>query len=217
MKIDIYIPTIRSEEALWPVLHTLGETIVPPGVEMLTHVVREGRSYAEAINFIYAKTDGDWFFCGADDLRFSGDWILQAMAFMGKLNPIAGLSFNGRYEVIGTNDLHNEYVLRGVHATHYFSSRRYIETYGGTFDGTPGKVLHEYAHNWTDTEFCEAAKARGKFVAAMESKVEHMHPAFGLASIDKGYEKSSKTCEIDGVIFNKRFEDFKAKRPPWSK
>jgi len=92
--------------------------------------------FAKKINWAFARTNSEWVFQGADDIRFSPNWDVEAL----KVSARAG--------VIGTNDLHNPSVKAGHSATHILFRRSYIEDYGGTFDGSGAVFSEAYDHQW---------------------------------------------------------------------
>ncbi len=152
---------------------------------------RRKANYAGAINTGVIYTNEPYVFAGADDINFHQGWFETAMTLMKK--PI---------EVVGTNDLGNPTVMRGDHATHYLVSRNYATQGVADRDGV---MLHEgYDHNWTDTEFIETAKWRGRFAPCLESKVEHLHVAFGKSCMDETYIKGMSNKEIDARLFQER-------------
>jgi hypothetical protein len=150
------------------------------------------REYARKVNLAASVSDADWLFLGADDLRFHPNWLAEAIAVHEK---------TGR-PVIGTNDLGNPTVMRGLHATHSLVHRSYLEL--GTID-EPGKLLHEgYGHQWVDTEFCDTAKKRGAWAFAFESHVEHLHPFWHKGDDDVIYKKGRETNRADMQLYRRR-------------
>ncbi len=104
------------------------------GLEPL--VVPDGYAqYARKTNAAVRASTEEWILCGADDLAFHAGWFtaaLRAHEETGKL-------------VIGTNDLGNQTVVRGDHATHPLVHRDYVRQ--GTIDNR-SKLLHDgYDHN----------------------------------------------------------------------
>jgi hypothetical protein len=100
-------------------------------------------TFAEKVNFGYAKTGEPWLFLVGSDVRFHPAWLDHAAAIAGD-----------RYHVVGTNDLGNPRVTSGEHATHLLVRRSYVDEVGASWDG-PGVVCHEgYAH-W----FCNPPEA----------------------------------------------------------
>lgn len=94
--------------------------------------------YARKINHGYRETEHDLIFLGADDLLFHPNWLENAVSRL-----------DDKIQVVGTNDLGNERVLAGVHATHSLVTRKYADGFG-TMDG-PGRILcEEYWH-----EYCQ--------------------------------------------------------------
>ncbi len=148
--------------------------------------------YARKINYATDVDQCDWYFTGADDLRFHPGWLTECL----KLHAHTGR------QVIGTNDMHNPSVVRGMYATHSLVHREYVER--GTVD-QPGKLLHEgYSHNCCDTEMVETAKARGQFAFAHMAHVEHLHPIFRGAPDDATYAKGREHHRADKVILAER-------------
>ena len=152
---------------------------------------RRKANYAGAINTGVIDTNEPYVFAGADDVNFHQGWFEAAVALM--KNPI---------EVVGTNDLGNPSVMRGDNATHYLVSRNYATK--GVVD-CEGIMLHEgYDHNWCDTEFIETAKWRRRFAPCLDSKVEHLHVAFGKACMDETYVRSQTNERLDARLFQER-------------
>lgn len=159
--------------------------------------------YAGALNSGYWSVDVEpdvsgfsYVFAAADDLHFSDGWDEPALATFVAQPQI---------RVVGTNDLHNPYVLAGEHATAYLIDRRYIDLRGGVVD-EPAGIVHceKYNHNYADTEFIETAKVRGVFAPCLESVVEHLHPVWGCGDWDEGYRRSQQGMARDGEMFAHR-------------
>ena len=189
--IDVIIPTIRPWEKLEMTLKSLHANSVIP---LCVHITSYGKSYAQAVNHAYENSKQPILFAGADDLKFYRGWDVNMMRV-----------FNGseKIMVVGTNDLHHPATIKGHGATHYGFRRTYIERFTGTIDRSY-PVLFDYKHNYTDAEFVAVAKARGVYGHAIDSVVEHLHPCWGMAPLDAGYDKSRNTCKDDGVVFNQR-------------
>lgn len=132
--------------------------------------------YARKINKGFDSIEAEWYFSGADDIRFHPGWFGAAMQVYEKTEAC----------VIGTNDLGSPSVMRGQHSTHSLVLREYVRECG-TID-QPGKVLHEgYRHNFVDTEFVATAKCRDEWAFAMNSRVEHLHPDWQKGQRDPIY------------------------------
>lgn len=152
--------------------------------------------FAKKINAGYTATSEPWVFQAADDVVFHPGWDTAALAAASGRRP---------YGVVGTNDLHNPAVLRGRHSTHTLFSRRYIDRFGsGTVDGTGIVFCELYDHQLVDNEFVETAVRRGQFVFARDSIVEHHHPHWGLASMDRTYDKALRETVEDRTLFQER-------------
>lgn len=148
--------------------------------------------FAKKINWAFPQTNSEWIFQGADDIRFSAGWDVEA------------LKVGQRASVVGTNDLHNPAVKARRHSTHTLFRRSYIEEYGGTLDGSGIVFSEAYDHQFVDNEFLELAKVRGQWAFATRSIVEHLHPVWGLAEWDPTYEKAFRETSQDAALFSQR-------------
>lgn len=213
--IDILIPVLGRPHNVKPLLASLRVTKTPyravficspgdtaqieeceaSGVETWTVAWPAGSGdFAKKINWAFPKTDNEWIFQGADDIRFREDWDRQALRVAERTGAL----------VIGTNDLHNPQVKRRISSTHTLFARRYITEQGGTVDGN-GLVFHEgYDHNFVDVEFCTTARRRGVWASAPQSIVEHLHPHWGLADRDATYLKGERHTARDHRLYNRR-------------
>jgi hypothetical protein len=178
-------PTIESVSAATPEPHRLlflaspddRATIAALEAAGADHlVVAEGRgSWACKINDGYRATTEPWIFTGADDLAFHPDWYPRALAWADE-----------KTAVIGTNDIANPRVMTGQHSTHSLFRRSYVDD-RGTVDGAE-LIMHEgYPHEYADDEAVATAMARGVYVHAFDSIVEHLHPNVGKAPDDDTY------------------------------
>jgi hypothetical protein len=160
-------------------------------------VVRTDRvSFAMKVNDAYPHTNEPWVFLVGDDVRFHAGWLDHAQL----------VARNSGAKVIGTNDLGNERVMSGDHATHMLISRDYIDTVGASWDG-PGVICHEgYRHWFVDDELVTAAKQRNAWAPALGSIVEHLHPAWGKAETDDTYIRGQRYAERDHRTFTGRLE-----------
>lgn len=150
--------------------------------------------YAKKLALGYRESDEEWLFQGATDLIFYPGW--DTNAFKSNRRFHAG--------VIGTNDMGNPLVMRGIHSTHSLISRHYIETFGGTLDGTGVIFSEAYDHQWSDCEFIETARRRRQFFMAKNSRVEHMHPHWGKGEHDATYSKALRATKSDQKLFMQR-------------
>ena len=101
--------------------------------------------------------------------------------------------------VVTVNDLCSDF------GTLPLVSRNYIDTMGGTADGT-GAIIHDgYRHNFSERELIYTAQARGRFVDCPESVVEHMHWMAGKAErSDPVYQLGESTWDLDIARFQRR-------------
>lgn len=212
MTVDIYIPTFgRSQKLREYISHvresvseqhrvvciverhdmdSYNESVAAGAITIINH---RTPNYAGAINSAWECLLSDAFFAGADDLRFIPGWLDWALDLM-----------TDKTQVVGTNDLHNQEVVRGEHATHYLVDGKYIKDQCGVIDKGAPVLFEEYDHNWTDREFIGTAKYRGAFSPCLESLVEHLHFTFGLSKIDETYKKTRLRVDADGALYQKR-------------
>lgn len=188
----IFVCSPSDDAAIEACLATDAETIVAP--------FAPGRGdFARKINLAYRSCSEPWLFQAATDLRFHRSWDIKALRFAEAT----------RVGVIGTNDLGNPAVVRGRTATHILFSRVYIETWGGTIDGSGAVFSELYSHQFIDTEFVELASWRGQFRSCRASVVEHLHPNWKKADDDETYKKGRRDFEEDGQLYRERMRDIK--------
>lgn len=150
--------------------------------------------FAKKINYVFQVYSGEFVFMAADDVRFEPRWDTVALRAAGN-----------KYHVIGTNDLANSQVQRGLFGTHCLIRRRYVTEHGGTADGPPGVVLHEgYDHNFVDRELCHVAQSRKAFTFARHARVRHYHPLWRTAPHDSTYKKALARFREDQRLFLSR-------------
>jgi hypothetical protein len=181
------------EDYLEALVHTTGPDVI------LT-VNQRSKNYGGAVNSALqhggVSHRATEIFMGADDLNFHRGWDQPAMKTLYALPHL---------QVVGTNDLLNEYVLAGWHATHSLVTREYIEEVGGVIDGDLGHVLADgYSHNYVDTEFIGTAKARAVFAPCLESVVEHLHASIGKSEKDATFEKNAEGIQKDCDLYYSR-------------
>lgn len=214
-KLAILIPVLRRPDNIEPLVESVEKSttdfklifIASPGDEeeicelecqnqsfiVMDDSYENKGDYAKKINKGFNSVEAEWYFLGADDIRFHSGWFETAMEVQQKNDTC----------VIGTNDMGNPTVTSGQHATHSLVIRDYVLECG-TID-EPGKVLHEgYRHNFVDSEFVETAKWRGAWTFAKESKVEHLHPDWHKGTRDPIYTIGKSGWEIDKRYFEQR-------------
>ena len=150
------------------------------------------------MNYAYGETAGEFVFTGADDLDFRPGWAEACL----EAAEATGAS------VIGTDDLSNPTVRRGLHSTHSLVSRDYVACCGATFDEVPGVLLFEgYDHQYVDTELVYVADGRGCWTFCAGARVVHLHP-FWHRSVprDRTYAKALR----QGAADRKRYEQRRA-------
>lgn len=217
IKLAILIPVLRRPQNIAPLVESIYSStqepfeilfIVSPGdhgeiseLEKLKqfYIVMDASyegngDYARKINHGFNKVEAEWYFLGADDLRFHPLWFEVAMETYEKTGAC----------VIGTNDLGSPVVMAGQHATHSLVLGEYIRECG-TID-EPGKVLHEsYHHNFCDSELTATARWRGAWAFATNSRVQHHHPDWDRNIIrDEVYQIGKKSFRIDQQYFERR-------------
>jgi GT2 family glycosyltransferase len=169
------------------------------GAQVLTWYGPPPGTFAQKVNIGYRATTEPWLLLAGDDVKFHPGWLDQAQH-----------AARDGADVVGTNDLHNPLVTAGDHATHLLIRRAYVDEQGASWDG-PGVVAHEgYRHWFVDNEFVAAAKQRGAWTMAIHSKVEHLHPLWGLAEDDETYALGREHIEADKALFEKRLAEHSA-------
>lgn len=208
----VLVPTLGRPQHIEPLLNSLYATTDRATVLFLTtrgdhdavqaiknagerHINVEKRKYgdyARKINAGYAATDEPYLFLAATDLKFHDDWVENALDRM-----------TDSVHVVGTNDLGNARVIRGEHSTHTMVTREYCDVFG-TVDERKKVLCEEYFHEYVDDEFVETAKCRHAFDMAMDSVVEHVHPAWGKGKWDSSYKEVDKRLKYGYRIYNRR-------------
>jgi hypothetical protein len=193
-----------QEHAARATLDSAGDGEVPGAVIVVPFEPGPG-DYARKVNYAYRDTAGwssfEFVFTGADDLDFRPGW---AEACLEAAETGAG--------VVGTNDLANPRVKRGLHSTHSLVSRAYVEECGATFDETPGVLLFEgYDHQYVDTELVYVADGRGCFAFAAGARVVHLHPFYNRSvPKDATYEKALRQGQADRKRYEQRRKAWEA-------
>jgi len=129
----------------------------------------------------------------ADDLRFHPGWD-TALIDAWRRHDIG---------VMGTNDMGNPQVKRGLHSTHPCVRREYADCFGTVDDGE--LMLHQgYDHQFCDNELVETAMSRGCWYFCAASRVEHLHPSWKKAPLDSTYAKAFRDGKRDARLFRRR-------------
>lgn len=151
--------------------------------------------YARKIQRGYEATEEPLVLLAADDLIFHPGW----------LEAVEAIADEYDCGVIGTNDMANPLVKRGLHSTHPVVRRCYIDKHGGVA-GEPGTVYHQgYDHQWVDCELVETAKARGCYAHAHDAIVEHRHPLYDRkVASDATYKKGQAKGSEDRRLYESR-------------
>lgn len=149
--VAILIPTLGRPHRIAEVVQNVEETAPSARVHFIAEetdtetvaalkgikaTIGDFGTYGKAINAGYADCPERIVKTSDDDCIYHAGWLEAALAEM-----------KGEIRVVGTNDLHNPYVLSGDHSTHSLIDRRYIDEVGGVVDGPPGVVMFEYDHN----------------------------------------------------------------------
>lgn len=213
VKLAILIPVLRRPQNIEPLVESIENStkdfellfITSPGDDeeidelerlnqpygIMNASYENAGDYARKINAGFNAIEAEWYFLGADDLKFHPGWFEFAMDVYGHKEAC----------VIGTNDIGSPEVMKGSHATHSLVLGDYVNRCGTISE--PGKVLYEgYRHNFVDTEFVATAKWRGAWAFSIRSVVEHLHPDWKKGKTDEIYEIGKSGWEVD----RKRFE-----------
>lgn len=174
--------------ACWDLRSATVETII------LSRAAGPG-DYACKIQSGYDATDEPLVLLAADDLIFHPGWLEAVEAVADKYDC----------GVIGTNDMANPLVKRGLHSTHPVVRRCYIDKYGGVV-GEPGTVYHQgYDHQWVDCELVQTAMSRGCYQHAHDAVIEHRHPLYDRSvKRDETYKKGQAKGLEDRRLYESR-------------
>lgn len=157
-----------------------------------------GFSFAAKVNAAYEITSEPWLLLVGSDVRFHLGWLEAALMTA----EMTGA------KLIATNDMHNHRVMAGEHATHPLINREWIDSHGSSWDG-PGVVCHEgYKHQFVDNEWSAVARQAGVFAYSEGSKIEHLHPVWGLAEVDATYELGESSKWVDLALFEERLAKY---------
>ena len=215
MSLGFLIPLYTRVDSLFRLAEELEQTV--PGAEMYLRCVKgvtplfpttpnmilrysDTTRYAEGINELarMAVEDGhEWLGVMADDLHLHEGWYEAAMKVAEETGALC----------VGTNDLHNPRVVAGQHATHFLVHKDFLKR--GSFDG-PGTIMTEaMRHNAVDDELRTTALHYGTYAMAMDSKVEHLHPVWGLGEWDEPYERGAGSgIDDDLALYHERMRKF---------
>jgi len=152
-------------------------------------------TYVSAINLGYRYIKEEYIFCGSDDIEFSLWWDKEASKYFGK------------YGFIGVVDSWT-ITKTGVHASHFFVSREYIQTHSGVFDEKDVIYSSQYQHLNCDIETEQTAMCRGEFVISEKSIVEHKHWYTKNAKMDHTYKLGGECQGPDSKTYEKRRRTF---------
>lgn len=150
--------------------------------------------YAKKINRVFNLSVEPFIFTAADDLKFYDGWWPAARAMFD--DPKIG--------VVGTNDLAPTNRSRaGDHSTHFAIRRTYVQQHG-LIDGAAGVFYEGYHHEYVDDEAVGTAKHRGAWAYASNSIVEHLHPHWGKAPLDRSYRQQNRRMVLSRRLFSQR-------------
>jgi hypothetical protein len=213
-EIDIIVPTIGRPHLIYPLMSNVAMTtptnqynitfVIDVGdvntqrvMNMVkgpvSFVVAEKRGYVHATNLGVHATDAPLLALVNDDVVFHPGWYEEAIA-----------SLASWVSVIGTNDL-SPHTAGGVNCTMPILRRSYIDELGGNYK-EPGNAYHEgYWHNFAESELWHLAQHRRVARWVEECVIEHRHPDWGTAPMDRTYEEGAKTgWDRDAALYEER-------------
>lgn len=170
------------------------EACLSTGAETLVAPFEAGRGdWARKLELARERTSEPFLLLGGDDVRFHPGWA----------DEVIHVYETGDVGVVGTNDLANPAVKRGMHSTHPVVCRGYADLHGTIDD--PAVLLHPgYHHLYVDNELVETAKVRGCWAFAADAHVEHLHPIWRTAPRDETYDRGSAEARDDQRLFQAR-------------
>jgi hypothetical protein len=154
------------------------------------------KTFAQRCNYAYTQTKEPWLLFVGEDVRFDPNWKVKSLKYL------------NRFGVIGTNDL---YRSSYKHSPHLIISRKYIQNFGGSWDG-PNIVFHNYIHNYPDTETIYLAQRRKVWGYNPEIIIEHLHHANNKAQIDGVYEIGNSSFNTDKEEYTQRLRRYRNMR-----
>lgn len=154
--------------------------------------------YARKMNRALVFSVAPWVLLGSDDIAFEPGWDTELLRVAERTGK----------QVIGTNDMSNRLVKRGVFSTHTLVERSYIFRRGGCLEG-PGYLVSEaYDHNFVDRELACLAQVRDVWAFAPQAIVRHNHPMTGRAKPDETYAKGRRYFQEDQALFWTRAKEW---------
>lgn len=165
------------------------------GAEVIICSFPSGKSdYPKKMNVGFRETEEEYLLLGADDVEFERGWDLTVLNAVQR-RPVG---------VIGTNDLANRHVMRGLNSTHPVVSRAYIQEEGGSLDGPGTLISEEYDHNYCERELNGLAMSRRQWMFLKNVHIKHRHPCWGTAPQDETYRKGIRNFQGDRDLFYTR-------------
>lgn len=142
--------------------------------------------YVTRMNKLARLVDEDYIFFGSDDVLFHPNWFEAAVEAMGDT-----------YALATVNDLHQPVGTAALIKTSYLDR--------AVFD-SPGDAFHSgYIHNFADNEQFLTAAFHGLHVHAIDSIVEHLHPAWDRSiPWDSTYLNAQSGWDHDAALFHER-------------
>lgn len=142
------------------------------------HVLVHDGTYPVKVNAGIRATDEEYLMVAADDVNPHEGWFEKALELMSE-----------QVGFVSLNDLGNEAVMRGEHATLPLVARWYV---------ADGELYHEgYEHTGCDVDASYIAKSKGAFAYAPEAVMEHMHPVWGKGEVDETYRLGGMNPDKD--------------------
>ena len=149
-----------------------------------------GGTWPQRINRGYRETTEPYIGTGADDVWFMPGWFEAARIAMNQLPNGSG--------VVGLNDCYNPI------GNHFLLSRDYVETFGGSMNEPGVAVCELYQHQYCDDDLRATAKFHGRWIMAMDAKIDHRHVGRGMAPMDETYSIGAASGGQGLAVFQSR-------------
>jgi GT2 family glycosyltransferase len=164
------------------------------------YILNEAIQYVGAINTGFKRTTEPFIFCGSDDLDFKRGWDIACLKVM-------------EYPKVGITGGTDSWTISktGLHVSHLFIRREYIEKYGGVEDEKNTIYSSRYIHTMCDIETEQTAMKRGAFKICPDAVIEHNHWFMGTAEKDSTYDLCQSSSDHDHEVYverRKRFEQY---------
>ena len=187
--VSILIPTIRTAGLQRCVNAAKMHAGVDLDVQFMYALDSNRIGCPKILKYLVERSKFDLVMFLGDDTIPQQDYLIEA------INAMASLP--GGWGLVGLNDGFQDGTKL---ATHWLASKKLLPLIGGEFFHTG------YLHTFCDNELTERCKVLGRYVWAVNSKIEHDHPLVKGTPADADYQRvySKKYQDHDNELFLSR-------------